>query len=236
MSNTDFSEQWKSMQQMFLLNFHHSESMRENARRFWENQNKILDNMEAFTSNWFKRRQKRPHSVCVELNRWSTWFRAYQDWTKGAFERLMADGLACQEQIVAATGALTSPPLSPSEKGTEPARVEAKAPLRAKVTLNLSDKHSAGRQRERPAIRGAPIRYVHNGQLVGCYEGARSEACHESYATTCRRYSVEIPCRYTTLPSVLCRGGGRHFHHRGGPSLTGGLKHEETARISKRAG
>jgi hypothetical protein len=39
MSNTDFSEQWKSMQQMFLLNFHHSESMRENARRFWENQN-----------------------------------------------------------------------------------------------------------------------------------------------------------------------------------------------------
>jgi hypothetical protein len=140
MSNTDFSEQWKSMQQMFLLNFHHSESMRENARRFWENQNKILDNMEAFTSNWFKRRHTGTHSAQEAAQRMCGTepmvdvVQAYQDWAKGAFERLMADGLACQEQIVAATGALTSPPLSPSEKGTEPARVEAKAPLRAKVT------------------------------------------------------------------------------------------------------
>jgi|SRR6476620_3632884 Phasin protein len=140
MSNTDFSEQWKSMQQMFLLNFHHSESMRENARRFWENQNKILDNMEAFTSNWFKRRHTGTYSAQEAAQRMCGTesmvdvVQAYQDWAKGAFERLMADGLACQEQIVAATGALTSPPLSPSEKGTEPARVEAKAPLRAKVT------------------------------------------------------------------------------------------------------
>jgi hypothetical protein len=140
MSNTDFSEQWKSMQQMFLLNFHHSESMRENARRFWENQNNILDNMEAFTSNWFKRRHTGTYSAQEAAQRMCGTesmvdvVQAYQDWAKGAFERLMADGLACQEQIVAATGALTSPPLSPSEKGTEPARVEAKAPLRAKVT------------------------------------------------------------------------------------------------------
>jgi hypothetical protein len=140
MSNTDFSEQWKSMQQMFLLNFHHSESMRENARRFWENQNKILDNMEAFTSNWFKRRHTGTYSAQEAAQRMCGTesmvdvVQAYQDWAKGAFERLMADRLACQEQIVAATGALTSPPLSPSEKGTEPARVEAKAPLRAKVT------------------------------------------------------------------------------------------------------
>jgi hypothetical protein len=131
MSNTDFSEQWKSMQQMFLLNFHHSESMRENARRFWENQNKILDNMEAFTSNWFKRRHTGTYSAQEAAQRMCGTesmvdvVQAYQDWAKGAFERLMADGLACHEQIVAATGALTSPPLSPSEKGTEPARVEA---------------------------------------------------------------------------------------------------------------
>jgi hypothetical protein len=47
---------------------------------------------------------------------------------------MMADGIACQEQIIAATGALTSPPLAPSEKGSEQARVETKAPVRAKVT------------------------------------------------------------------------------------------------------
>jgi hypothetical protein len=60
--------------------------------------------------------------------------QAYQDWAKGVFERMMADGIACQEQIIAATGALTSPPLAPSEKGSEQARVETKAPVRAKVT------------------------------------------------------------------------------------------------------
>ena len=59
--------------------------------------------------------------------------QAYQDWAKGAFERMMADGIACQEQIIAATGALTSPSLAPSEKGPEPARPETKSPARAKA-------------------------------------------------------------------------------------------------------
>jgi hypothetical protein len=61
-------------------------------------------------------------------------FQAYQDWAKGAFERMMSDGIACQEQIVAATSALTSPPLAPSEKGTEPARSEPKISTRIKAT------------------------------------------------------------------------------------------------------
>ena len=63
MTNTDFSEQWKSMQKMFLLSFPHSKSFRENARRFWENQDKILNNMEAFTNHWFKRRHTGTHSA-----------------------------------------------------------------------------------------------------------------------------------------------------------------------------
>jgi hypothetical protein len=73
----DFSEQWKSMQQMFLLNFHHSESMRENARRFWENQDKILENiaigLSAATQELI--RPKKLQTACAELNRWSIWFR-----------------------------------------------------------------------------------------------------------------------------------------------------------------
>jgi len=140
MTNTDFSEQWKSMQKMFLLSFPHSESFRENARRFWENQDKILNNMEAFTSHWFKRRHTGTHSAQEAAERMCGTesmvdvVQAYQDWAKGAFERMMADGIACQEQIVAATGALASPPLAPSEKGSDPARVETKAPVRGKVT------------------------------------------------------------------------------------------------------
>jgi len=85
MTNTDFSEQWKSMQKMFLLSFPHSESVQENARRFWENQDKILDNMEAFTSNWFKRRHVGTHSAQEAAQRMCgtesvvDMFQAYQD-------------------------------------------------------------------------------------------------------------------------------------------------------------
>ena len=124
---------------MFPFTVAYSESIRENARRFWENQEKNLDNMEAFASDWFKRRHRGAHSAQEAVERMcGTWSiiditQAYQDWAKGAFERMMADGIACQEQIIAATGALTSPPLSPSEKGSEAARPETKPPARAKA-------------------------------------------------------------------------------------------------------
>jgi hypothetical protein len=35
--------------------------------------------------------------------------QAYQDWAGGAFERIMADGLSCQQQTMATTGVLASP-------------------------------------------------------------------------------------------------------------------------------
>ncbi|MFZ1949648.1 MAG: hypothetical protein WB037_27460 [Pseudolabrys sp.] len=142
MTNTDFSEQWKSMQKMFLPTSMLSESFRENARRFWENQDKILDNMQAFTNSWFDHRHTGTHSAQEAAERMCgtekivDLVQAYQDWAKGAFERIMADGLTCQQQIIAATGALSSPPIAPSvtEKGAEPMRPEAKAPARSKTT------------------------------------------------------------------------------------------------------
>jgi hypothetical protein len=41
----------------------------------------------------------------------------------GAGQRIMADGLSCQQQMMAVTGALASPPLTPSAsvKEVEPA-------------------------------------------------------------------------------------------------------------------
>jgi hypothetical protein len=142
MTNTDFSEQWKSMQKMFLPTSVLSESFGENARRFWENQDKILDNMQAFTNSWFDHRHTGTHSAQEAAERMCRTetivdlVQAYQNWAKGAFERIMADGLACQQQIVAATSALSSPPIAPSvtEKGAEPARPETKAPARSKTT------------------------------------------------------------------------------------------------------
>ncbi|MGA8592816.1 MAG: hypothetical protein WB803_26540, partial [Pseudolabrys sp.] len=59
--------------------------------------------------------------------------QAYQDWAGGAFERIMADGLSCQQQIMAVTAALAPPPLAPSasEKEIEAQRSESRAPARS---------------------------------------------------------------------------------------------------------
>jgi hypothetical protein len=142
MTTENFAEQWKSMQKMFLSTSLFSESFRENTRRFWENQDKILDNMQAFTNSWFDHRHTGTHSAQDAAERMcrtetiADLVQAYQDWAKGAFERIMADGLACQRQIIAATGALSSPSIAPSatEKGVEPTRPETRVPARSKAT------------------------------------------------------------------------------------------------------
>ena len=56
MNPTDFAEQWSSMQKMFLPTSDVSATLRYNARRFWENQDKILDSMHALANEWFDRR------------------------------------------------------------------------------------------------------------------------------------------------------------------------------------
>ena len=142
MTTTNFTEQWTSMmQKAFLPTSEISTTFRENAHRFWENQDKFLNNMQAFSNNWFERRHTGTKSASECSDRMChtqtivDLMQAYQDWARGAFERMMADGLAWQQHIVAASGALTSPPLAPpvSEQASEPARSEAKTSARAKT-------------------------------------------------------------------------------------------------------
>ena len=126
MASTDFTEQWSSMQKMFLPSSEISATFTENARRFWENQGKVLDNMQALANGWFDRRRTGTYAAREAAERMcgtATYFdlmQAYQVWARGEFERIMAD----QQQIMAATGTLASPPLTPaaSEKEPEPAR------------------------------------------------------------------------------------------------------------------
>jgi hypothetical protein len=142
MKTTDFVEQWYSIQRTFLSSPETSASFIENTRRFWENQERMLDNMQAFANGWFERRHTAAHSACEAAERMcgtvtiAGLVHTYQDWARGTFERMMADGLSCQQQIFAATSALTSPPLAPSANGkkvTEPVRSEAKAPASSKA-------------------------------------------------------------------------------------------------------
>ena len=121
--STDFTEQWSNMQKMFLASSEMSASFRESARRFWENQGKLLDNMQALANGWFDRRRTGTHAAREAAERMcgtETYFdlaQEYQAWARGAFERIMAD----QEQIMAATtSALASPPLTPAASEKEP--------------------------------------------------------------------------------------------------------------------
>src|SRR5215510_5752896 len=142
MKTTDFLEQWYSMQKAFLPTPEILASSKENVRRFWESQERILDNMQAFTNGWFERRHMGTLSARQAAERMcgtetiAGLIQAYQDWARGTFERIMADGLSCQQQIFAATSALTSPPLAPSvseKKEEENVRSEARVPTSSKA-------------------------------------------------------------------------------------------------------
>ena len=140
MKTMDFADQWTSMQKMFLPTHAFFAALRENARRFWENQEKILDNMQALANGWFERRHTGTHSAREAAEQMCgsetmiDFVQAYQDWVRGAFERTMTDAISCQQQMMAVGGAFGSPPLAPSagEKEVVPARSEARAPARSK--------------------------------------------------------------------------------------------------------
>lgn len=146
MESTTWTEQWSAMQKMFLPTSVFSATLRENTRRFWENQEKVLDSMQELSNGWFERRRtgtqaarEAAERMCGTETGSETFvdlIQAYQHWANGAFERIMADGLSCQQQMMAVTGALASPPLAPgaSEKEVEPARSEVKATGHSKTT------------------------------------------------------------------------------------------------------
>ncbi len=123
MESTTWTEQWSAMQKMFLPTSAFSTTLRENARRFWENQEKVLDSMQEVSNGWFERRHTGARAAREAAERmcgtetgpetFADLIQACQHWASGAFERIMADGLSCQQQIMAVTGALTSPPLAP---------------------------------------------------------------------------------------------------------------------------
>ena len=138
MESTSWTEQWSAMQKMFLPTPEFSATLQENARRFWENQEKILTGVQEHADGWFERRRvgtqaarEAAHRMCGTepgTDMFSNLLQTYQDWTRGAFERLMADTLSWQKQIMAVTANAAAPPLAPSasEKEIKRGRIETK--------------------------------------------------------------------------------------------------------------
>jgi len=89
-----------------------SDAMQRNAHAFWEQQAKVLDNMQVFANGWFERRHagiKAALEASERLCSASTPIEClgeYQKWMGGVFERLTADGLACQHELRTVTEGL----------------------------------------------------------------------------------------------------------------------------------
>lgn len=113
MTETTFAQQMNAMQRMLALPANLSGPMRRNACAFWENQDKILDEMQEFSNGWFERRHNGTHQALEAAERMCRaenpvdLIREYQNWMSGAFGRVMADGMACQRYCMASFGALS---------------------------------------------------------------------------------------------------------------------------------
>ena len=96
----------------------------DNVRRFWDIQNELLDGMEKFASGWFERRHVGTRAALEAAQRMCKaqtpvdLVREYQDWIGGAFQRVMADGYACQQFVGAFAGSLQDAGSQQLEKRT----------------------------------------------------------------------------------------------------------------------
>jgi hypothetical protein len=128
------TEQINAVQRMFLPASTISEAVRKNACCFWESQDKILDNMQTFANGWFERRHAGTRAALEAAERICKaetpvdLLREYQEWASDAFQRVVADGLACQQQSMKIVAALGQPLLplagekevAPSQSGVSP--------------------------------------------------------------------------------------------------------------------
>jgi hypothetical protein len=107
---SDMTQQWEAMQRMMRPG---SDALQDNVRCFWNIQGKLLDIMENFADGWFERRHVGTHAALEAAQRMYNartgvdLAREYQEWVSGAFQRVMADGFACQQFVAAFAGALS---------------------------------------------------------------------------------------------------------------------------------
>ena len=82
--------------------------------KFWESQQAALDSIKDFSDGWFSRRQSGAQATLAAAKRISEaatpvdMHREYQDWLKGAMERMIAEGAAFQHQLTKAGNHLSA--------------------------------------------------------------------------------------------------------------------------------
>ena len=117
----DVTQQFQALQGMMCAP---PAAIEENVRYFWNIQNKILDSMENFANGWFERRHVGTRAMLEAAQRMCKaqtpvdLAREYQDWISGAFQRLMADGYACQQLVGAFAELIQDTELQRFERST----------------------------------------------------------------------------------------------------------------------
>ena len=131
MKSINESEHLYSMSRMFVPDLGVSEIMSRNACRFWQNQEKVLESMHAFSSGWFERRHTGISATVAATKHMCKAktpvdaFREYRQSASGVFQRGMVDVFACHQQFMTIAGAV-APPLSQMVgKTTQPSHNEA---------------------------------------------------------------------------------------------------------------
>ena len=115
MEAVTMTEQLNAMQRMLFSSSHLSDTLRKNACSFWDNQDKILNDMQVFSDGWFERRHAGTHAALEAAQRIckaatpADMAREYQKWASGAVDRLTADGMACQQQCIAVVSSIAAP-------------------------------------------------------------------------------------------------------------------------------
>jgi len=112
------------------------DAMRQAASRFWRGQDQLLDAMQDYATGWFERRQAGTEAALasaqhvIDAATPVEAMREYQKWAFGSLERMIDDGLSCQQHLLSMSAWL-SPPLSPSGERTEPERVAEESKRRS---------------------------------------------------------------------------------------------------------
>jgi len=142
-----------------------NEACARSAREFWASQDQILDRMQNAASGWFERRRAGTQAAIDATQRMcrtttpAELLLEYQTWAMGAFERLMADVVACQGCGIA-IGRVMAGPLAPDGEHDDSAAV---SDLQAHIMVPSIPAAAAPRT---APVKPAPVRKAHGARAT----------------------------------------------------------------------
>jgi hypothetical protein len=119
MERDNVTKLYESIQTMLQPMGSNPEAVKSRAGDFWHGQDRVLDSMQAFAGGWFDRRHAGTRAALEAAQRMCTAktpldaLREYQEWASGSMQRMAADSLALQREMMEITEALIAAPVVP---------------------------------------------------------------------------------------------------------------------------